>query len=312
MKKDAVQLRPSFISNVKLFLALSRTTHGLLDLATPALSALLWLGAFPSPWVVSVGLLTAFAGYTAVYALNDLVDYRNDLERARNGLIKDSTDYLDRVFVRHPLAQGVLSYRKGLAWAAFWALIALAGAYTLGTICALLFIGGVVLEATYCLLLKVTHLRVLVSGLVKTLGGIAAVFAVDPSPSPVFLILLFLFLFSWEVGGQNLPADWHDIDQDTELGHTTIPVLWGAKASSRLILSSLVFAVLLGTYMLSAGRHYSFFCTAGSLVLGLFLLIEPAYRASRTTSINDVDVLFAKASLYPLSLFAVLLAHMLS
>jgi 4-hydroxybenzoate polyprenyltransferase len=66
----------ALLSNLKLFLALSRTTHGVLDLAAPALSALLWLGQFPSPWIVAIGLLTAFSGYTAVYALNDLVDYR--------------------------------------------------------------------------------------------------------------------------------------------------------------------------------------------------------------------------------------------
>ncbi len=312
MKKAGAQSR-AFLSNVKLFLALSRTTHSLLDLATPALSALLWLGAFPSPWIVTVGLLTAFSGYTAVYALNDLVDYRNDTERVRNGLLKDAGDYLDTVFVRHPLAQGALSFRKGLVWAAFWALTALIGASMLGPVCALLFVGGVVLEATYCLMLKVSYLRVFVSGLVKTLGGIAAVFAVDPTPSPVFLLLLFLWLFFWEVGGQNLPADWHDLDEDAELGHRTIPVQCGSRITSSLILSSLFITVLLGTYMLStATGQFSIFCSGASLLLGLFLLAEPAYQVCRSETMSDVDALFAKASLYPLALLAVLLAHMIS
>ncbi|HVN23989.1 MAG TPA: UbiA family prenyltransferase [Syntrophorhabdales bacterium] len=312
MKKETLQSR-SFLSNVKLFLALSRTTHGLLDLATPALSALLWLGAFPSPWIVTVGLLTAFSGYTAVYALNDLVDYRSDMERVRTGVIKDARDYLDTVFLRHPMAQGALSFRKGLVWAAFWALTALVGASLLGPVCALLFLGGVVLEATYCLMLKVSYLRVLVSGLVKTLGGIAAVFAVDPTPSPVFLLLLFLWLFFWEIGGQNLPADWHDIDEDSELGHKTIPVRCGSRVTSSLILMSLIIAVLLGMYMLStATGQFSIFCAGGSLLFGLVLLAEPAYQACRSESMRDVDTLFAKASLYPLSLLAVLLAHMIS
>ena len=177
MKKTGAPSR-AFLSNVKLFLALSRTTHGLLDLATPALSALLWLGAFPSPWIVAVGLLTAFAGYTSVYALNDLVDYRTDLERVRNGLLKDKGDYLDTVFVRHPMAQGALSFRKGLAWAAFWAVTALAGASLLGPACALLFLGGVVLEAAYCLMLKMSHLRVLVSGLVCLIRVIRSAFPI--------------------------------------------------------------------------------------------------------------------------------------
>jgi 4-hydroxybenzoate polyprenyltransferase len=312
MKKGAAQSR-AFLSNVKLFLALSRTTHSLLDLATPALSALLWLGAFPSPWIVTVGLLTAFSGYTAVYALNDLVDYRSDLERVRGGLAKEAGDYLDAVFVRHPLAQGALSFRKGLVWAGFWAVTALVGASMLGPVCALLFIGGVLLEAAYCLMLKVSYLRVLVSGLVKTLGGIAAVFAVDSTPSPFFLLLLFLWLFSWEIGGQNLPADWHDIDEDSGLGHNTIPARCGAKVTSALILLSLTIATLLGTYLLSfAGGQFSIFCAGGSLLVGLFLLADPAYQACRTETMRDVDTLFAKASLYPLALFALLLMNMLS
>jgi 4-hydroxybenzoate polyprenyltransferase len=64
------------LSRLKLFLALSRTPHGLLDMCTPAFGALLWLGHFPSPFIVIIGLATTFAGYTAVYALNDIVDYK--------------------------------------------------------------------------------------------------------------------------------------------------------------------------------------------------------------------------------------------
>ncbi len=45
------------------------------------MAALLWLGHFPPASVVIVGLITAFAGYTAVYALNDLIDCRVDKER---------------------------------------------------------------------------------------------------------------------------------------------------------------------------------------------------------------------------------------
>jgi len=47
----------------------------------------------------------------------------------------------------------------------------LAGAYRLNPVCAYIFVGGCLLEAVYCRLLRVSHLRTLVSGLVKTLGG---------------------------------------------------------------------------------------------------------------------------------------------
>ena len=50
--------------------------------APPPLAPLLWLGYFPSPYIVIIGLVTTFAGYTAVYALNDIVDYKVDKEKA--------------------------------------------------------------------------------------------------------------------------------------------------------------------------------------------------------------------------------------
>jgi len=64
-----------------LFWALSRTPHAIVDLATPALAALLCLGYFPPIHITLLGILTMFAGYTAVYALNDMVDFRNDKKK---------------------------------------------------------------------------------------------------------------------------------------------------------------------------------------------------------------------------------------
>ena len=72
------------IARLKHFLALSRTPHGMLDMATPGLAALLYLTRFPSPAIVVIGLMTAFAGYTAIYAFNDIVDYRSDLKKCRH------------------------------------------------------------------------------------------------------------------------------------------------------------------------------------------------------------------------------------
>ena len=71
------------LARLKLFLALSRTPHGVLDMTTPAFGALLWLGTFPPAHITILGIITVFAGYTAVYALNDVIDYRVDREKAR-------------------------------------------------------------------------------------------------------------------------------------------------------------------------------------------------------------------------------------
>ena len=186
------------LSKTKLFFALSRTPHGLLDMATPAMAALLWYGAFP-PWkIVILGIITAFAGYTSVYALNDLVDYRADREKLQRGGFHDSENYLDGVLIRHPIASALLTFKNALFWTVAWALLTVIGAYLLNPFCVVIFLAAALLETIYCLLWRTTYMRTLVSGVVKTSGAIAAVFAVDANPSPIFLTFLFFWLFFWE------------------------------------------------------------------------------------------------------------------
>jgi 4-hydroxybenzoate polyprenyltransferase len=297
---------------VKLFLALSRTPHGLLDLAAPALAALLWLGHFPPLSVTALGLLTVFAGYTAVYALNDVVDYRVDGEKLRLEGGPKTGHYLDAVFVRHPLAAGLVSFREGLLWTGAWALVAFLGAYCLNPVCALIFLLGCGLEAAYCLLLKVSHLRLLVAGVVKSLGAMAAVFAVDPAPSPVFLVLLFFWLFCWELGGQNIPADWHDVEQDRDLEAKTIPVVFGLKQAGALVIFSLAGCLVFSVAVLwLAPMRFSLFQQFLVLAAGLYLLLLPAWRLSLSPTRNRAAALFNRASYYPLAVLALVLLSFL-
>ena len=92
-----------------VYLALSRTPHGLLDLAGPFCAALLCRGGLPPVSVVLLGIVTVFAGYTAVYALNDIVDYRSDKLQLEGSGEDERVNYLDAAFIRHPLARGCLS-----------------------------------------------------------------------------------------------------------------------------------------------------------------------------------------------------------
>jgi len=303
---------PSGITRVKLFLALSRTPHGLLDMATPALGALLWLGAFPSWPVVGLGLITAFAGYTAVYALNDLVDYRVDRDRVRFGGLPVSDNYLDDVLIRHPMAHGLLSVKAGLYWTTFWALLALVGAFVLNPVCVLIFLGGCLLETVYCLLLKISYLRAFVSGGVKTTGAIAAVFAVDPEPSTAFVVILFFWLFFWEVGGQNVPHDWADVEEDRQLDSQTIPVRFGPRKSTSLIFVSLVLTVMLniGVFYYSH-TDYAYSFVLASAVVGFLLLLVPAVRLYRTKKRHEAMALFNRTSYYPLALLVIVLIRLL-
>jgi len=295
---------------LKLLLALSRTPHLIIDLATPALAALLCLGRFPSLMTVFLGLITVYAGYTTVYALNDLVDYRTDREKVRIGGYSDGEDFLDGVLVRHPLAKGVLTLPEGILWAAGWAMVAMLGAWLLNPICFYIFVAGGVLETIYCLLWRVTPMRTVINGVVKSLGAVAAVFAVDPHPSVFFLLILLGLIFFWEIGGQNIPNDWTDIEEDRRFKAKTIPVKLGLARAAMLSQACLVAAYLLTFVLvwispLAFGAIY-LLAVAG---LGVWLLLVPVLRLVEENDRRNAMDLFNKASHYPLSLLAVVLVR---
>lgn len=298
-------------ADYKLFLGLSRTPHGILDLATPAMAALLWLGHFPPASVVILGLIVAFAGYTAVYALNDLVDYQVDRERlSLAGADKELFD-VDQVMARHPLAQGMLSFRSGLLWFSFWAVVALAGACRLNPWCAVLFVFSAALEALYCRLLRVTHLKIIPSAFVKAIGGIAGVLAVDPNPSPGFVALLFLWLAAWEVGGQNIANDIVDMDEDALVSARTTPTVKGLPES--------VFRLVGGVFMAAFGGVAVYFVAGngigplypiGAAVLAWVLLLEPARRVYRDPGPGTATALFNKAGYMPAAFLVLVVVSM--
>jgi 4-hydroxybenzoate polyprenyltransferase len=186
--------------------------------------------------------------------------------------------------------------------------VALTGAYTLNPACAYIFMAGCVAEAVYCLMLKVSYLRTLVSGAVKTAGGMAAVYAVTPDPSPWFLACLFLWLFFWEIGGQNVPNDWADLNEDRDLQAETIPVRFGAEHSAAIIFCSLALSVVLSLILFWAtparlGSVYLW----GALLSGILLLLIPAYQLHKTQEVHHASALFNRASYYPLTMLILVL-----
>ena len=306
MKHASTQNQSHILSRVKLFLALSRTPHALLDMATPAVCALLWMGNFPPARIIVLGIITAFAGYTAVYGLNDLMDHRADTLKLRQEGFADLGQYLDATLIRHPIARGFLGLREGIAWVSFWALLALVGAYILNPLCALIFTAGSFLEAAYCLLRRVSPMRMALTGVVKTSGALAAVIAVDPDPSGLFLFFLFLWLFLWEIGGQNIPADWADIEGDGLIRAKTIPVLLGPKWAKGIAFFCLVTAVLISVFLFRlTAQGLTIYDGGASFLIGVYLLILPAYRLFKSNNRSDAMNLFNRASYYPLALLVV-------
>ena len=314
MAETSCQYDFTGFARLKLFWALSRTPHGLLDMCTAALASLLWLGHFPSFKIIGLGLITVFAGYTAIYALNDVVGYRSDKRKLQQGNLRgfDDCEDLDARLVRHPMARGFLSFKAGLLWSMAWAVLALIGAYLLNPVCVLIFICGSILETIYCLMWNISPLRTLISGVVKTAGPIAAVFAVDPNPSMSYLMVLFLLMFFWEIGGQNVPNDWSDIEEDTRFQAQTVPIRLGLEQANVIIFGSIILTIILsGILLVLSNVAFGFPFILAFAFVGLYFLLLPTIKLFRNEESSYAMILFNKASYYPLALLVVVVIKLL-
>jgi 4-hydroxybenzoate polyprenyltransferase len=245
-------------------------------------------------------LITAFAGYTAVYALNDIVDHRVD--RVRLSLSEGPRDMfdVDQVIARHPLAQGMLPFKSCMCWFGFWAAVALIGAWWLNPVCAVIFVASALMEILYCKLLKITYLKIVPSAIVKGSGGLAGVFAVDPHPSPSFVILVFLWLAAWEVGGQNIANDIVDMEDDAKVSARTTLTEKGIHEAVFVLLVGAAMAVLAGVAIyLTAGHGIGPLYPVGAAAIGWILLLKPAREVYRDPGPQAASALFNRASYVP-------------
>ena len=314
MAETSCQYDHTGLARLKLFWALSRTPHGLLDMCTAALASLLWLGHFPSFKIIGLGLITVFSGYTAIYALNDVVGYRSDKRKLQQGNLRgfDDCEDLDAMLIRHPMARGLLSFKEGLLWSIAWALLALIGAYLLNPVCVWIFICGSILETIYCLMWNISPSRTLISGVVKTAGPIAAVFAVDPNPSTSYLLVLFLLMFFWEIGGQNVPNDWSDIGEDTRFQAQTVPIRLGLEQANVIIFGSIILTIMLsGILLVLSNVAFELPFILAFAFVGLYFLLLPTIKLYRSEESSYAMILFNKASYYPLALFVVVVIKLL-
>lgn len=296
---------------MKRFWALSRTTHGVLDLAMPGFVALLWLGDFPPLLTIALSIFTAFAAYTATYALNDLVGIAVDKEKFAGGI--NAGYSVEASDLRHPLAQNALSLRGGVLWFAGWFALALIGSYFLNPFIVLILVAASILEIVYVVLLKVTYLRTFVSGLVKSSGPIAAIYVVDPSPALSSVLLVLAWVFVWEIGGQNIPADWNDTAEDKRVHAKTMPLQLGTQTAGIIVLLTLALTVTFSLLLprvspLSLGWPY----LLATAVAGIFLLLKPGYDLFRQQTEGRMAAkLFDRASYYPMAQLAIITVFVL-
>ncbi len=288
------------------FLALSRTSHGVLDMACPAFCALLWLGAFPEWWRVALSLLTAFGAYTAIYALNDLLGIKCDKEKFAGSQVNAGYS-VEASPQRHPLAQGLLSVKSGLIWAAAWYIVALAGSYILNPVIVFVLLAATLLEVVYCVLQNVTYLRTVISGLVKTCGPVAAVLVVDENPSLAWLLLLASWVFFWEIGGQNIPSDWNYTAEDQRAGGKSVPICFGLRTAGIIVLVMLALSLIASGFLPRLSpAPLGIVYLALSLFCGYLLLLRPGFALYKSLEPRLAAHLFDRASYYPLSQFALI------
>lgn len=281
------------------YFALSRTTHGILDIAGPAFVAVLWMGKYPAIGIIALSIITAFAAYTATYALNDIAGFTTDKEKYRDGM--NAGYSVEASDLRYPLAQNKLPFRSGLFWFIGWAVIALIGSYFLNPIIDLILLSAFVLEVIYVRLFKVTYWRTLVSGLVKSSGPISAIFVVDHSPEPWKVLIIFLWVLFWEIGGQNIAADWNDIEEDKRVHAVTIPLVFGPNTAGLIALTMLSLNVITSYFLMfvsSAGLP--FYYGVITVLVGIWLLVLPGFDLWRHQGDGrKAAKLFDRASYYP-------------
>ena len=74
-------------------------------------------------------------------------------------------------------------------------------------------------------------------------------FAVDPNPSASYLILLFFLIFFWEIGGQNVPNDGFDVEEDKRFNAQTIPVLYGIQTANVIIVAAIIMTLIMSALL---------------------------------------------------------------
>ena len=57
------------------------------------------------------------------------------------------------------------------------------------------------------------------------------------------------WLICWEIGGQNIPADWNDVAEDERVGARTIPLTFGPRVAGALVVLALTLAVVLSLFL---------------------------------------------------------------
>ncbi|MDA8218282.1 MAG: UbiA family prenyltransferase [Dehalococcoidales bacterium] len=293
---------------IKSLLGFSRVLQATLSVAQPFVAGLIALHGFPSLERTVLALTAGWAGFMAVFALNDLLDV--DLDKRRFAHLRGYEGFdIDSAMARHPLALRQITFSLGTLWIGAFAAYALVGGYILNPMAPLIFVVAALLEIAYCKLARVTERKFLVSGAMVGIGALAGWVALTPEVRAWEMGLILIWMFAWEIGGRNIVNDFADVEEDGRLGIRTVPLAHGPRAAARLAFAFLVLTFL-ASLALQPLSQLNLLYLVGAVVAGLWLLIWPGLKLLASPVPPTAMAVFNRASLYPPAMLAVVLVSL--
>jgi 4-hydroxybenzoate polyprenyltransferase len=296
------------VAQLRPLLGFSRVLQATLSVAQPFIAGLVALHGFPSLDRTVIALSAGWAGFLAVFALNDLLDV--DLDKARFSHLRTYDGFdVDSALSRHPLARRQVPFRLGVAWIGGLAAYALVGGFVLSPLAPVLFIIAGALEVLYCKLARRTALKFVVSGLMVGVGALAGWVALTPEVRLWEMSVLFLWMGAWEIGGRNIVNDFADVEEDGRLGVKTVPLVYGAPIAARLTFLFVLITAVLPLSLVVLSELNGIFA-AGVVAAGLYLLLVPGVRLLAFPTPKVAMALFNRASFYPPAVLVSLIASL--
>ncbi len=292
-----------FVLKLRALLGFSRVMISSFALAQAGLATVLALKGLPSLKIAILGSIACLSGSYALTATNDLFDYEIDRKRLKHLRKVEGFD-VGQTFIRQPLARGLICFKTAIIWILSLSTISLIFAYLIKP--SMVFVALIIglLVVTYSYMSRLSILKLFLVGALVSLGAAAGWLAVS---DPDYLFLVFvLWMFFWEVGGRNIPNDFTDIEEDSNLNLKTIPVMLGKRKASQICFSCLLISFFISIFLAILIDINQLFVVLVS-IMGLLLLLRPAYHLLKNPESNVSLKLFNLACLYPSSILIVLL-----
>jgi 4-hydroxybenzoate polyprenyltransferase len=119
-------------------------------------------------------------------------------------------------------------------------------------------------------------------------------------------------IFFWEIGGQNVPNDWSDIQEDIRFQAQTVPIRLGLEKAKIIIFGSNILTIIFsGILLILSNIIFEFHFILAFAFVALYFLLLPTIKLYQTEENSLAMILFNKASYYPPALLAIVLIRLM-